>query len=88
MGTQKNRLNEHPKHIFKLMGKQINAVLSAQTFLIWTYDTLAWEFIRGVCAYVMSTKISWAGFYGVVTHCKRLIETLPIRTRTNFFIVT
>ena len=23
MGTQKNRLNEHPKHMFKLMGKKI-----------------------------------------------------------------
>ena len=27
LGTQKNRLNEHPKHMFKLMGKNIIAIL-------------------------------------------------------------
>ena len=41
VGTQKNRLNEtlfeHPKHTLKLMGKEINAILGAQTILIWTY---------------------------------------------------
>ena len=44
VGTQKNRLTktktvlfEHPKHTFKLMGKGINAILGAQTILIWTY---------------------------------------------------
>ena len=30
-------LNEHPKHMFKLMGKEINAILGAQTIIIWTY---------------------------------------------------
>ena len=44
MGTQKNRLNEtfffeHMKHMFKLMDKEINAILGAQTILIWNYDT-------------------------------------------------
>ena len=28
---------EHPKHKFKLMGKEINAFLGAQTMLIFTY---------------------------------------------------
>ena len=37
VGTQKNRLNEHSKHMFKLMGKEINTILGAQTILIWTY---------------------------------------------------
>ena len=27
VGTQKNRLKEHPKHIFKLMGKKIIKIL-------------------------------------------------------------
>ena len=42
MGTQKNRLNEtvllSTQNMFKLMGKEINAILGAQTILIWTYD--------------------------------------------------
>ena len=29
---------EHPKHMFKFMGKEINT-LGAQTILIWAYDT-------------------------------------------------
>ena len=42
VGTQKNHLIEtvllgHPKHKFKLMGKEINAILCVQTILIWTY---------------------------------------------------
>ena len=28
---------ENPKHLFKLMGKEINAIKGAQTILIWTY---------------------------------------------------
>ena len=45
VGTQKNYSKEpsqcdgsfvHPKHIFKLMGKEINANLGAQNILIWT----------------------------------------------------
>ena len=27
----------HPKHMFESIGKQINAILGAQTILIWTY---------------------------------------------------
>ena len=34
---------EHPKHMFKLMDKEINAILGAQTILIWTYE-LSWKF--------------------------------------------
>ena len=33
---------EHPKHMFKLMGKEINEILGAQTIRIWTYD-LRWN---------------------------------------------
>ena len=29
-----------PKHMFKLMGKEINACLGAQTIFIWTYGSL------------------------------------------------
>ena len=43
MGTQKNRLTvsgdgsfEHPNYMFKLMGKEINAILGEQTIFIWT----------------------------------------------------
>ena len=32
---------EHPKDMFKLMGKEMNALLDAQTILIWTYDKCA-----------------------------------------------
>ena len=39
VGIQKNRLNEHPKHMFKLMGKEINAILGAQTIYIWTFES-------------------------------------------------
>ena len=31
---------EHTKHIFKLMGKEINAILDAQTILICTFEFL------------------------------------------------
>ena len=31
---------EHPKYMFKLIGKEINAILGAQTILIWTYGLL------------------------------------------------
>ena len=37
MGTQKHHLNENPKHMFKLMGKEIYAILGAQMILILTY---------------------------------------------------
>ena len=30
---------EHPKHMFKLMSKEINTILGAQRILIWTYDS-------------------------------------------------
>ena len=30
---------EHPKHMFKLIGKEINAIVGAQTILIWTYES-------------------------------------------------
>ena len=29
---------EHPKHMFQLMGKEINTILGEQTILIWTYE--------------------------------------------------
>ena len=40
MGTERNRLNEtvllSTQNTFKLMGKEMNAILGAQTVLIWT----------------------------------------------------
>ena len=42
VSTQKNRLNEtvllSTQNTYRLMGKEINAILGAQTILIWTYD--------------------------------------------------
>ena len=34
---------EHPKHMFKLIGKEINAILGAQTILVWTY-AIVWRY--------------------------------------------
>ena len=34
MGTQKNRLNEHPKHIIKLMVKKIFTILCSKILVI------------------------------------------------------
>ena len=36
-GYSMRRSFEHPKHMFKLMGKEINSILGAQTILIWNY---------------------------------------------------
>ena len=47
VGTQKNRLNEHPKQMFKLLGKEINAILGAQTILIWTYVEMVEDISKG-----------------------------------------
>ena len=33
----------HPKHMFNLMGKEINAILCAQTILIWTHAIFVYE---------------------------------------------
>ena len=44
---------EHPKHMFKLTGKEINAILGAQTILILThvYCLLSMLFIRFYYSY-------------------------------------
>ena len=34
VGTQKNRLNEHPRHMFKLMDKKIFTILRSLKFLV------------------------------------------------------
>ena len=36
---------EHPKHMFKLMGKEMNAILGAQIILTWTH-TVYEEYIN------------------------------------------
>ena len=41
MGTQNNRL------MFKLMGKKINAILGAQTILIWPYGGCSFYLSHG-----------------------------------------
>ena len=33
----------HPKHMFNLMGKEINTILCAQTILIWTHAIFVYE---------------------------------------------
>ena len=38
------RFFEHPKHMFKLKGKEINAILGLQTILIWTYVLMCIQF--------------------------------------------
>ena len=38
MGTQKNRLNEHSKHMLKLMGKKIFTILRSKLCFIKTHD--------------------------------------------------
>ena len=35
--SQRDGSFEHPKHMFKLTGKEINTNLGTQTILIWTY---------------------------------------------------
>ena len=37
---------EPPEHMFKLMGKETNAILGAQTILIWTYADIHWLHAR------------------------------------------
>ena len=34
VGTQKNRLNEHPKHMLKLIGKKIFKILRSKILFI------------------------------------------------------
>ena len=43
VGTQKNNVSmrwffEYPKHMFEMLGKEINATLGAPDTLIWTYE--------------------------------------------------
>ena len=38
--SQQDGSFEHPKHMFKLIGKEINAILAAKNILIWTYDCI------------------------------------------------
>ena len=47
--SQRDSSFMHPKHMFKFMGKQINAILGAQTILIWTYEPL-------LCAYIFAYR--------------------------------
>ena len=39
---------EHPKHMFKLMGKEINAFLGAQMILIWSFALYMYSSMFGV----------------------------------------
>ena len=50
---------EHPKHIFNLMGKEVNVILSAQTILIWTY---ALTFNDCVLRNLLSILVPWGNF--------------------------
>ena len=61
VGTQKNHLNEHPKHMFKLMGKKLMTILRSKILLNWTYVPPLDRSVREVCTFVISTIISCAG---------------------------
>ena len=37
IGAQNKRINEHPKHIFEIMGKKLLTVFRSKSFLIWPY---------------------------------------------------
>ena len=70
VGTQKNRLIdgsfEHPKHMFKLMDKEIIAILSWKSLLNWTYDPLVYE---------RSKKYN---FYSEIMTCDPSIYTMDL----------
>ena len=53
MGTQKNRLNENTKHMFKLMAREINAILGAKKLLSGPMrgDSLSLLFYKKVSEY-------------------------------------
>ena len=38
LGTHKNHLNEHPKHMFKLMGKKIITFLHLKKLIFLTFN--------------------------------------------------
>ena len=50
--SQRDGSFEHPKHMIKMMGKEINSNLGAQTILIWTYD-------KGTVLYLHPLSVCW-----------------------------
>ena len=58
MGAQKNRLNEHPKHMLKMMDKKIITILHSKILLNWTY---------GVFCHSECNKVMRANFMSNIT---------------------
>ena len=53
---------EHPKHKFKLMGKEINAILGAQMILIWTYEFVSYLLLyKTICCGHSKEPSQWDG---------------------------
>ena len=57
---------DHSKHMFKLMGKEINAILGAQTIFIWTYGIVR---DPGLC-YIL--RFLWMDKYSYCNNSKML----------------
>ena len=55
---------EHPKHMFKLMGNEVNAIFGAQTILIWTYDSLCHRIFLSYS--LQSNQLTLHDFYFLV----------------------
>ena len=53
MGSQKNRLKEHPKHMLKLMGKKIFTILHSEILLILTYVFMFSAMMGSLLAYTV-----------------------------------
>ena len=71
MGTQKNRLNMtvllSTQNTFELKGKEINAILGAQTILTWTHDVSIKEARKG------HKLCMWMLYLHVNNHERRLL---------------
>ena len=49
MGTQKNRLNEHPKHTFKLTGKKIITIAPKYSLLGPIIHSSSYQLVKFPC---------------------------------------
>ena len=46
--SQRDGYFEHPEHMFKSLGNEINAIIGAQTILIWTYVTVHFTYLKKI----------------------------------------
>ena len=56
---------EHPKHMFKLIGKEINAILGAQSILIWTSISMwrYWPVSPNCCFHISCLEGDGTGLF-------------------------